>query len=614
MSRWLLVALMLLGFGLRLYQLDAVPLRGDEGFSALFWAGMPLADSLREIATLEPHPPLTYALFRGWALLVGIDSPFALRLLSVLTNLLGIPALYALGYRLGGTRAAWLAALFWTLHPFEIWHAQDFRNYGLWAGLSALTLYAGVRLLEGRRRGVDWGRYGGLALVTALIFYMELLVLGVLGLVALTRYRREPVFVRRFLRLQTFVVAITLAVFVALQGALFGGGGYGGTIAPLDPPALLTQFLPVLHLGETLPAPWMTLVWPLLALILAAAAVLIGRERPQQAFLLVALGMVPPLLLALISARLDVFAPRYVLAVVPAYGLLLALAGARLPRPALALSLSVGLALAGLSLNAHYHDPATLKAPNWPALTDYLTERVSADDVVIQTAVDAAFGYYYDAPALDIGLPTGPQQSRAAIVQTLATLSAQRASLWIVARTADTWPNAGIVESWAQDHLQLIRQTHADGLPIRHYKPWTVPPDTLSGAPLAIFGETVALLSVDIAPTPEPTGQWVLQAYWQPMANDDAELKTFAHLVGAINPATGTPLWSQDDLWPQGGRLDSRSWANAGVYREVYTLPMASVAPGHYELNLGFYDPATGERLLTATGADHVRVGELTLE
>ena len=78
----ILILIIWLGFALRLHELASVPLRGDEAFSALNWAGIPLHQSLTEIATLEPHPPLTYVLFRLWGLLIGgIDSPFALRLL-----------------------------------------------------------------------------------------------------------------------------------------------------------------------------------------------------------------------------------------------------------------------------------------------------------------------------------------------------------------------------------------------------------------------------------------------------------------------------------------------------------------------------------------------------
>ena len=130
----LLVIIILLGFGLRTHDLQAVPLRGDEAFSVLYWADTPLNVSLTEIAHGEPHTPLVYAVGRAWNYIIGgIDSVFALRYLSVLGNIIGVSAIFALGWRLSKRRsAALIAALMWALHPFEIWHSQEFRNYAYW--------------------------------------------------------------------------------------------------------------------------------------------------------------------------------------------------------------------------------------------------------------------------------------------------------------------------------------------------------------------------------------------------------------------------------------------------------------------------------------------------
>src|SRR5262245_55978644 len=116
-----LILILLLGFALRLYHLDAVPFRGDEAFSVQRWAASPLSVSLTEIAALEPHPPLTYVVFWAWSLLFGTESEFLLRMLPLLFNMLGIPALFVLGKRLSGKNAvAYLAAFFWAIQPFQI--------------------------------------------------------------------------------------------------------------------------------------------------------------------------------------------------------------------------------------------------------------------------------------------------------------------------------------------------------------------------------------------------------------------------------------------------------------------------------------------------------------
>ncbi|MCA9913768.1 MAG: hypothetical protein KC496_10485, partial [Anaerolineae bacterium] len=61
-QHWIcLIAFIWFGFALRLHQIDAVALRGDEAFSVQNWAGLPLSASLTDIASIEPHPPGTYA-------------------------------------------------------------------------------------------------------------------------------------------------------------------------------------------------------------------------------------------------------------------------------------------------------------------------------------------------------------------------------------------------------------------------------------------------------------------------------------------------------------------------------------------------------------------------
>ena len=54
----ILLGIILLGFGLRLYHLDAAAFRGDEAFSVQRWSVTPLTQSLTEIASIEPHPPI----------------------------------------------------------------------------------------------------------------------------------------------------------------------------------------------------------------------------------------------------------------------------------------------------------------------------------------------------------------------------------------------------------------------------------------------------------------------------------------------------------------------------------------------------------------------------
>jgi hypothetical protein len=622
-----LLLILLLGFALRLYRLEAVPFRGDEAFSVQQWTA-PLSISLTEIAAIEPHPPLTYILFRAWRLVFGVDSEFLLRMLPLFANMLGIPALFAIGKRLSGKAlVGYLAAFLWAIHPFQIWHAQDFRNYGIWAGLNAVVLYLGLRLIIGKRSAWLWCFYGIAALTTSLIFYNELISLGVLGLFVLLSRYREWRFVMQWSALNLGIIVLTILAFVYFQGALLTSGGYGGTTGGFEMWQWWERFLPELSFGETLSlslqqqfAPhsqW----WPLVCLMLVAAWLLVFRQNRQAAFFLFLLGIVPLLMIGLISTRLHIFRPRYVLMATPAYTLIISYAlwlmwSYRLGRYLSLLLFGIWLGLSVYSLNNYYHEPAFAKAPDWPALANYLEANTQEGEAIIQTGVDPAFGYYYDLAEIaagEFGLPADVTQPVPDVIAAMEDASEDYHTIWIVGQTFPDWPNAGVVEDWAFEHLQLVRETTIAGLRVREFMAWEVLPSEIAENPLANFGETMQVVGAQIFP-PEPSGELTVWLYWQAASQSASSLKIFVHLVGATNPATGSPLWSQDDQFPQNGRIDTMTWEVGTVYRDVYVLPLEGVSAGEYSVFVGLYHPETNERLLLDDGTDAFNIGTVEIK
>ncbi len=317
----LLLVLILIGFILRLHNLAWVPLRGDEAFSVQYWARYDLTRSLTEIATIEPHPLLTYITFRAWALLAGTGE-FSMRLLPVLINLLGIPALYALGRQLGGAKLGFLAALLWTLHPYEIWYAQDARNYGIWAGLSILALWLGYRALQ-RNRRADWLLYAGAATLAANMYYDELFSLAAFALYILIVHWKDWGRIRHAAIAMSVPILTPVLSFLLLQGSLLSGGGYGGTATNFDL-ARFPHLLIALNIGTTLPDVWTPYLWVLIALLLAVGLFLLWRHNRNQAIFLGLMAFVPLMFLSIASLKFKIFAPQYILSTVPAFILIIA--------------------------------------------------------------------------------------------------------------------------------------------------------------------------------------------------------------------------------------------------------------------------------------------------
>ena len=611
-----IILLILLGFGLRLHDLEAAPLRGDEAFSALYWSDVSLAYSLSQIAPIDPHPPLAFALFRIWAVILGgIDSEFSLRFISVIGNTLGIAAMYCLARRFTrGRDAGLIAALIWALHPFEVWHSQDFRNYAVWAGASAVSLWLGLRLLD-RRGPKEWLHYACASLCAALLFYAEILNLVALSCAVALAARRQRQFTLRFLALQLAIGLASIGAFIVLQARSDFFGVYGGNLEPFAAVDYLTRFIPMLLFGDTFGV-MLAAVWPLLALVYAAAFLAVWLSSRRQFATLMILTWLPLLLLGAASYSRDVFNPRYVLNTVPALILVLTIASLRaaellqktirLSHRILALCvLSPWLVVASGGMHAYFNDSAFSKSPAWDELGRFLSSRVKESDLVIQLSVDPAFAYYYAGDAPELALPEHSAQTEDEINSALAALRGSFDTVFVVSREQAGWANAGLVEAWMGENLQEVMRTDAAGLPVRQYAEWRAPQDS---AAMTSFGDAVALLGYEFFATPLPSGELLLWVYWLPLSPTEGALKSFAHLYGDVEPGAESLLRSQDDQYPQRRRLDSRSWEIGTAFRDVYYLPAQELEDGDYRVSVGWYDPISGRRLQSAEGSDAVEL------
>jgi hypothetical protein len=544
-------------------------------------------------------------------------SEFGMRNLPALANLIGVPTLYALGHRISGRRMGVLAALLWAVHPFEIWHAQDARGYALWAAASAVALWMALRALN-RRRRIDWALYIIAAALAAYLYYLELFTLAALTLFVLIAYWGQWRLIRQWISAQV-VIGLLLAPWF-LQERLLVSSGYGGTTFSFDPPRLLTWFVPTLTFGSSLPDNIVALLWPLIVIAFVIGFIALWRLNRRAALLMGLLATIPLLLLAVVSLRLNVFTPRYVLAVVPAYILLfsaLVMGTAALIKSAMLRRIITAVLLGGwLLVNFYslynYEFVIDAKAPDWRGLANYLHTHVSPDDLVIQAAADEAFTYYYRDFTPIERLPANPDQPSGEIISVLERSHDQYRSLWLVAQPP-AWTNAAVPEEWLTGNMQSVRATAVLKLPVQQFMDWSVKSGEIESDMLAQFGDIVELVGARIFTPSEPTGEMVLWLYWRPIQPAEVELKIFVHLTGAINPATGTPLWAQDDQFPQEGRASTQDWSPSLVYRDVYVMPVASVPPGEYTLLVGLYDPITGQRVPLPNGTDTHTLDSITL-
>jgi mannosyltransferase len=124
----LCLAILLLAFALRLYQLDAQSIWIDEGIS-LHLATSALDEIVADRAA-NIHPPLYFFLLKGWLALTGVNT-WTARSLSAMASLLQVVTIYAVTHRWLGSSTARIAALITALSPLSVIYAQEIRSYAI---------------------------------------------------------------------------------------------------------------------------------------------------------------------------------------------------------------------------------------------------------------------------------------------------------------------------------------------------------------------------------------------------------------------------------------------------------------------------------------------------
>ncbi len=144
-DRFLLLAVLLLAFALRVLWLAEANIWWDEGWTVLLMRES--VGSIVEMTSMDTHPPFYFWLSHGMWLLMG-ESEFAVRFLSVAAGTLTVAVLWLLGRLLwpGSRWVPLVAALLLSTSRFAIWWSQEGRMYALSGLLITLSLLFTVQL------------------------------------------------------------------------------------------------------------------------------------------------------------------------------------------------------------------------------------------------------------------------------------------------------------------------------------------------------------------------------------------------------------------------------------------------------------------------------------
>jgi hypothetical protein len=655
--RWLLLLILLLGWGLRLWRLDYQELRGDEVFG-YFFSLRPFDDMVQATVDLqEPHPVASYVVQQEWLGWAG-HSEFALRFSSVWFGLLAVVLLWRLAQALTlPTTTALLATLLLAISPYTIWHSQDARMYSMSLALTTASTWLMIGWLQRQRRSwaIAYTVVSWLALHT---HYFSVFVLVAQNLFVLTRLFLIPVvktlvflllekrlksllqLPMRFTLINWLTLQATIAFFygpwlLRVQGTLTNYHGNGDSPSLGD---MTRRAGSVFLVGESVPAE-QQLWWALLAgalLIWGGVCLVRAGANGQRTLLLLSFYLGVPLLATWWSAmQRPIFNERYLVAAAPPFYLLLAVGlgqsgwlagwGARRLKPASAtqsalkrtglravivvgvwLVLVLGLVL---SLQRHYSDPVYSKTRGWRTLAATLVQwsaGLPPEKVrLAQNFPDPTLWYYYRGDVTHLVLPPGAKDEAGAraAVQGLRTAGVERVLLPL--QPAINWDDRGIAAGTLATAYQLLYEAPIGVWPVQLY---VAPPTNLMPVDVA-FQNGMKLVGIATQPATMTSGNVLAVALdWQGNgATLSGTEKVFVQLLNSAGQ-----LVAQDDRplsLPTKQPIMS-SLALYGILLPV-TLP-----PGDYQLIAGLYDPAQpgAPRVLTTAGVDHTVIKTIPVE
>lgn len=148
-AAWLVLLITVVGFILRVLLLGTKGMWLDETFS-VWMSSHSVGEMLQWVVRIDQHPPLYYLLLHYWIAING-DTPYDVRLFSVLFGAGTIPIIYLIGKRMSGVVMGLAAAVLLAFSLFNIYFAQEARMYTLLTFNAAVAIYALVRLLTDSR-------------------------------------------------------------------------------------------------------------------------------------------------------------------------------------------------------------------------------------------------------------------------------------------------------------------------------------------------------------------------------------------------------------------------------------------------------------------------------
>jgi hypothetical protein len=255
-----------------------------------------------------------------------------------------------------------------------------------------------------------------------------------------------------------------------------------------------------------------------------------------------------------------------------------------------------------------YHLPATYPAEYVTQLAEALGSQTGRDDAIILAPPQLAgpFVSQYDGPAEVYLTPVE--------VKDLADIATRHERIFLVLGDPDAGEVQSLAQEWLNQHAFRVSHGWSNSLQLLTYATAAqTPANTPAVEVNATLGESIELVGYDLPPGPWHPGDIVtLTFFWRTPTPVGPDYSVFVHLLDGLGQ-----LVAQNDSAPAGGSRPTMTWSEDEMIVDRRGLPLPNnLQPGEYDIRVGMYVPASGERLpvLDASGSllgDSLSLGHL---
>ena len=471
----MLIAMVLVAFALRCYRLDYQSLWRDEVDAIVFSQGTFL-ELVQQLTRRGHNGPLYFVFLKGWRSLSG-DSEFALRYFSLVGGVLMVPLIYRVGRRLGLSKvAAAAAALLVTTSPYLVWYSQEAKMYTWLACLILISVYAYQAALLSSRRSSGW--WALFVISTSLAFYTHILSPLMLAVFLAWAWLQRSLWQRHR---TGWVVSMSLLSLpylplIAWQLPLLLNQYQSGH--PFYPIERQVSLLVQLYSSGILQSNYGLYAVGIAVFLLLVGLFLSNEARPeplsarQAALPGLWLGL-PIILIYLISLQVSVFEDRYLIYVIPAFYVLIAVGLTVVVRYSRLVAMAIFGIFLVLNLVSIYYQASRAVKADFRAAAEYIAgSKPESPTVMFQMPyLQSTFSYYFPEPYQSLAGPwTNNDRDPTSVEQDLTNLTAGANRVWLVISEESMWDERALTRQWFEQSGRLIDEAHFTRVDVYQYE------------------------------------------------------------------------------------------------------------------------------------------------